>query len=234
MPLLYFMEVVKVEKQEKKGKTFQEAFLAAQAAIEQPKRTAENPHFRSRYAPLDEVIRVARAALHKEGIAFSQNLDYQEGIVYVTTLFFYGDEVHRAGMIGMPCPQDPQKLGALVTYLRRYALAAALGLASEEDDDANAASGGAQAPAPAAKDPHPGPETLPVTQQQLRMLYARGYAAKLGKDEIKQIIDGFVIEEGGKKVLPRDRFDACLAEIEARAAAKQNDVESEADDYVFE
>jgi len=213
-----------------KNKSFYQAFLAAQAAIEQPKRTAENPHFRSRYAPLDEVIRVARAALHRENIAFSQNVEFEEGVIYITTLFFYGEEVHQAGRIGMRCPEDPQKLGALVTYLRRYALAAALGLASEEDDDANAAS----TQAPAAKAPHPASETLPVTQQQLRMLYARGYAAKLGKDEIKAIIDGFVVEEAGKKVLPRDRFDACLAEIEARAAEKQNETEGGVDDYVFE
>ena len=44
--------------------------------------------------------------------------------------------------IPLPTPGgDPQSFGSAVTYLRRYAVTALLGIASDEDDDANRAAG---------------------------------------------------------------------------------------------
>ncbi|MEG2219786.1 MAG: ERF family protein, partial [Muribaculaceae bacterium] len=40
-----------------------------------------------------------------------------------------------------PVKNDPQGLGSCITYMRRYALGAILGLNIDEDDDANKASG---------------------------------------------------------------------------------------------
>lgn len=42
--------------------------------------------------------------------------------------------------MSMPCDgSNPQKIGSVMTYLRRYMLASMLGIASETDDDANSA-----------------------------------------------------------------------------------------------
>jgi len=40
-----------------------------------------------------------------------------------------------------PVKNDPQGIGSCITYMRRYALAAILGLNIDEDDDGNSASG---------------------------------------------------------------------------------------------
>jgi hypothetical protein len=43
-----------------------------------------------------------------------------------------------------PVKNDPQGIGSCITYMRRYALAAILGLNIDEDDDGNQASGNNQ------------------------------------------------------------------------------------------
>jgi hypothetical protein len=43
-----------------------------------------------------------------------------------------------------PMKNDPQGIGSCITYMRRYALAAILGLNIDEDDDGNSASGNSQ------------------------------------------------------------------------------------------
>lgn len=40
-----------------------------------------------------------------------------------------------------PVKDDPQAVGSAITYMRRYALGAVLGLNIDNDDDGNAASG---------------------------------------------------------------------------------------------
>ncbi len=49
-----------------------EALVAAQAAMETPRFDAVNPAFRSRYASLAEVTRVAKAALSARGVLLTQ------------------------------------------------------------------------------------------------------------------------------------------------------------------
>ena len=41
----------------------------------------------------------------------------------------------------IPIKNDPQVLGSLITYLKRYQLAALMGISSEVDDDGNKATG---------------------------------------------------------------------------------------------
>jgi hypothetical protein len=99
---------------------------------------ATNPFFRSKYATLSALVDNASKLLTKYGLAVSQ-LPYAEGGVYTILM-------HKSGQwIGMgvklnPTKNDPQGVGSAITYARRYAYAAVLGLVSEADDDGNAAS----------------------------------------------------------------------------------------------
>jgi hypothetical protein len=96
-----------------------------------------------RYATLDKILDMARPVLAAEGLALFQPISTNEkgGLVLVTRL------LHRSGewmetSIPLPAPGgDPQSFGSAVTYLRRYAVTALLGIASDEDDDANRAAG---------------------------------------------------------------------------------------------
>ncbi len=152
------------------------ALLAAQSEMEQPKKTATNPHFKSKFAPLDECVRVALAALNKHGIAVMQpTVSTDDGRVGVRTLLLgHGEEMVAGELLGNP-PDDPQKVGSWLTYFRRYALSSAIMLAAEEDNDAQAA----QPPAskPSAKS---GAKSTQKQQQLIHVL-----AGKLDWDDDK-------------------------------------------------
>lgn len=90
------------------------------------------------YATLTNLVETAKPHLKENGLAVTQLLDGSD----LTTVL-----THESGeFIGSTTswtfkPEDPQKAGSLITYMRRYAYAAILGLVSDEDDDANTASG---------------------------------------------------------------------------------------------
>jgi len=126
-----------------------EALVAAQkelpTAIE---RDAQGLGYR--YTSLDKLIEATRPILSKYGLAISQWPDVlvtHEKIVpvLVTRIDYsapepaigrdYGYIEYRAPLY-VSEPKGSQELGAAVTYMRRYAWAAALGIASEEDTDA--------------------------------------------------------------------------------------------------
>lgn len=126
------------------------ALARAQAEFPPIQKTHTNPHFRSRYADLSDVLGAVRPVLAKHGIAVVQQCRCRwSGDQYelVTALLFGKDRIESC----LPFPVDakPQDMGSRLTYLRRYALAALIGVAAEDDDDGNAA----QAAAPAKKKP---------------------------------------------------------------------------------
>ena len=116
------------------------ALAKAQGEIEAAKKDSTNPHFRSKYADLASVRDAIQAALSKHGIAYIQFPEGGPDTVTITTVLACGDEWMRASYEMRPVKADPQGMGSAITYARRYALAAAVGVAPE-DDDGNEASG---------------------------------------------------------------------------------------------
>ena len=116
------------------------ALAKAQGEIEAAKKDSLNPHFRSKYADLASVRDAIQAALSKHGIAYVQFPEGGPDTVTITTVLACGDEWMRASYEMRPAKADPQGMGSAITYARRYALAAAVGVAPE-DDDGNAAGG---------------------------------------------------------------------------------------------
>lgn len=107
------------------------------------------------YAPLDVVLEATRPALSANGIAFVQPIyDDGDGLMLRTML------VHAQGgrietMVPLPSTDkagqrlDIQKIGAAITYLRRYSAVALLGCVADEDDDGAAEGTQSVAPRPA-------------------------------------------------------------------------------------
>jgi hypothetical protein len=116
------------------------ALAAALAEIKQPKKTATNPHFKSKFADLEACFDSVREPLLKHEIFVTQLLaEGTSGPVLITRLQHVSGEFLHSNA---PLPKDatPQQLGSAITYMRRYALCAMLGLVAEPDDDGNAAS----------------------------------------------------------------------------------------------
>lgn len=114
----------------------------AQRQMKGAKKDAANPFFKSKYADLASVSAACMDALNESGIAVVQAPSTMpDGAVSVETML-----LHKSGqwmsetVTGKPKDDGPQALGSVITYLRRYSLAAFAGVAPE-DDDAEAAEG---------------------------------------------------------------------------------------------
>ena len=94
-----------------------------------------------RYAPLSSGLDIVRKTLGKHEIAAVQAtaIDHEAGIVSVTTRLCHSSGEWIASDWPV-CPLDdmasPKRMGAALTYARRYALFALVGIAGEDDLDA--------------------------------------------------------------------------------------------------
>jgi len=115
------------------------AFSAAQADMHHADLDGVNPHFNSKYATLKSVIDAVKPALTKNGLSFVQTVHVSDGAVGVETIFYHeSGETLTGGTVYVPTTQQSAHgYGSALTYAKRYSLATACGVSSEEDDDAN-------------------------------------------------------------------------------------------------
>lgn len=107
-----------------------------QGEVKNPPNSANNPFFKSKYAPLDVVINTAKEALAKYNLSFIQLPGCDGEFVTCTTILMLEDEYIESEQIKIKLAKtDVQSMGAAITYIKRYQLSAMLGLASEEDKD---------------------------------------------------------------------------------------------------
>ena len=117
------------------------ALLKAQRSIGAALKSAKNPYFKSKYADLQTVIDAVKGPLNDNGITFLQAVDSDDGNVpVIDTILLHESGQYLSSRSPVFCakPNDPQAFGSGVTYSKRYALQALLGLPTE-DDDAEAA-----------------------------------------------------------------------------------------------
>jgi hypothetical protein len=132
------------------------ALAVAQGSIQPAIRDRTNPAFKSSYADLASTWDACRVALSSNGLAVSQHPGrLEDGSVTVTTMLLHRSGQHITSVCSaLPRDASPASVGSVVTYLRRYGLAAAVGV-SPEDDDGQAGSQPAAPYAPAQRVPAP-------------------------------------------------------------------------------
>jgi hypothetical protein len=114
------------------------ALAAAQAQIEGASKDKINPAFKTRYADLASVWEACRIPLSKNGLAVVQLPSADGQKVVVATLL-----AHRSGewisdeLTITATGLTPQAIGSAITYARRYALSAMVGVAPDDDSDGN-------------------------------------------------------------------------------------------------
>lgn len=115
------------------------ALAKAQGAIKPAIKDAKNPHFGNTYADLASVWDACREPLSSNGLSIVQLPAMENSTVSVTTVLMHTSGQWISSRIStLIARPDPQGVGSAITYLRRYALAAMVGIAPE-DDDAEAA-----------------------------------------------------------------------------------------------
>ena len=124
-----------MEKSETIGK-LAEALAKAQGEIKPAAFDATNPHFKSKYATLGAIVESCKDALSKNGIAVIQGTNSVDGRVIVETMLVHVSGEWIKSSLSMKTERDnAQGCGAVITYGRRYSLAAMVGIVADEDTD---------------------------------------------------------------------------------------------------
>jgi hypothetical protein len=143
------------------------ALAKAQAEVENATKGSVNPHFKSRYADLAEVLNTVRPVFSHYGLSILQSTSFDGTLVHVTTTVAHAEGGWASSCASCsPARIDAQGIGAATTYLRRYSLAAMCGVA-QEDDDGNAASHQQRPAQESKREDGLLPATLEVAQKQL-------------------------------------------------------------------
>ena len=124
------------------------ANLAAALSVVQGKmshavKDSANPFFKSKYADLESVWDACRSLLAENGLAVMQfpglYTDHDKSMSLTTIISHKSGEFISQEMSVPVTKADAQGAGSAITYMRRYALAAVVGVV-QADDDGNAAS----------------------------------------------------------------------------------------------
>lgn len=192
-----------------------------------------------RYADLTAVLNAVRPVLNKHGIAIcdsaSLHLDAPQqsadggmqprrGQVAVRCRLLHVSGEWLSATLAMPTDSTPQSIGSAITYARRYALCALVGVLAEDDDDAAQAASATVAapPAPAPRPPVPEPAapaqpaTLTVHQRYLVAVarIRQRLGPEAGAAKIAEITQRHAVE--GK--VPAEKQTAYVADLEGAAA----------------
>jgi hypothetical protein len=115
------------------------ALIKAKAEFNPIQKDGTNPHYKRKYATLDAVLDAVTPGLSKHGLVIIQTTEIFEGKTVLRTHIFHESGESIASTYPLPEISDSQKLGAALTYARRYAVCAILSVTADEDDDAEGA-----------------------------------------------------------------------------------------------
>jgi hypothetical protein len=146
------------------------ALAKAQAEVGTVTKDSANPFFKSNYASLAAVWEATRPVLSKHQLSVVQMPSSDERGYYVETQLMHSSgQWIRSRTYMKPAKEDPQGIGSLISYARRYALQAVT-MICPDDDDGEAAMGRtasqkpAEAPKPAAKTETPKAKAVKATE----------------------------------------------------------------------
>ena len=125
--------------------TATEALTAGINACSNVQATRINPHFRSKYFGLGDLLSQVKPTLSAYGLVILQTPTSSEERICVKTEILHGKSGQRFdfGELGIKAAGlNLQALGSALSFLKRYAIATIVGVASDDEteDDGNAAS----------------------------------------------------------------------------------------------
>ncbi len=185
------------------------ALVKFQAEVKNPPNTADNPFFKSKYAPLNDVLNLVRPLLSKHGLGVIQAPSGDGKDITLTTMLIHesGEWVELEPLTLQADKPTAQGAGSAITYARRYALSAALGISSEDDDDGNIASAPKQhkeQERPVMQQQEGGKA---ATAQQLKTAFALASKVHISKEEMQGIIKERYKKATGKELSAPEASD---------------------------
>ena len=155
------------------------ALSKTQSILKGALKDSNNPFFKSKYADLASVWEACREPLAANGLSVVQMpCNDTPDSVALETILMHTSGQWISSVFSMPVSKhDAQAVGSAITYARRYALAAVVGIAPE-DDDGNLASGKSETARPAYSKP------VAVIKQPVAVI--KESVAVIKETEIKQ------------------------------------------------
>ena len=190
------------------------ALLQFQAEHVELQKTAIGHHLGNKYVPLEKLLPEVIPALNRCGLVVLQMPTHVDGQPAMTTRLIHaatGEKVD-ATMLLLPAKPEPQAQGSALTYARRYALMAFLGLVADEDTDdqprkpksKRLAGGGGKTPSEGG--PPPVSSDL-VTEAQRKRLFALAKANDVNTPTLKLILER-VTGQGSTAGITKQMYDA--------------------------
>ena len=106
--------------------------LKALEAIKPILKDKTNPHFKSRYADINNILEDVKPILHVNSLFILQPIS--DGQVMTQIIDAASGEVVSQSALPINMAATPQQKGSEITYYRRYTLQSLLGLEAEDDD----------------------------------------------------------------------------------------------------
>ncbi len=114
------------------------ALAQAQGEMRPAGFDAINPHYKSKYSKLPAVWDACREPLSKNGLCVMQTISEQDGKVYLTTTLAHSSGQWIKSILPVISTKaDNHGMTSGITYSRRNALSAIVGVVSDDDDDGN-------------------------------------------------------------------------------------------------
>lgn len=161
----------------------------AQSKMLRASKESENPHFKSKFANLSSVWNACQEPLTAAGLSIIQIPETDGPKVRVTTVMMHTSGQWISGCLTMTAEKStPQSVGSCITYARRYALMAFVGVAADDDDGHEASvgnSGKNKQPKPHL--PEPEPQPLPEPPPHHVMTHKALIFDKSNKDSVEKI-----------------------------------------------
>jgi hypothetical protein len=112
------------------------ALLKAQSEMSNPKKQAENPFFKKKYADLNSIREAVIPTLNSNGISVLQPIVHVDGKNFVKTILLHetGEMMESLTEIVYNKINDAQAQGSGISYARRYSLQSFVCVGADDDD----------------------------------------------------------------------------------------------------
>lgn len=114
------------------------ALVSFHAKAGKVRKDSKNPFFKSKYASLENILDAVQPILVECGLSLMQFPTNRHELT--SLLSHISGEWIESTYEMIPTKNDPQALGSVITYQRRYAIGSILNLNIGDDDDGNEAS----------------------------------------------------------------------------------------------
>jgi len=109
------------------------------STMDKMKKDTTNPFFNSKYFDINSLLEALRPEMIRENLLILQPIENDKVVTRIIDVDNPAEFVESS--MTLPDIADPQKMGACVTYFRRFTLGSLIGIEAE-DDDGNKASQG--------------------------------------------------------------------------------------------